>query len=175
MSISPPTDIVLDVARAADPVRRQDAVARLSQLSGPRGAEATLATSGGIEPFGAVFDELAPDAPAPEGDAFPSPVIQLPFDVAGTLNRLASDTAAASRGGASAEALQHFESMVLATFVGTMLPQDSGGLFGTGSAGQMWQSFLAQQIAGEMAKAGGIGIAETLARSAAAEPAGGAA
>ena len=30
MSISPPTDIVLDVARAADPGRVQDAAAKLS-------------------------------------------------------------------------------------------------------------------------------------------------
>ena len=31
MSISPPSDIVLDVARAADPARVQEAAAKLSQ------------------------------------------------------------------------------------------------------------------------------------------------
>jgi hypothetical protein len=39
MSITPPSDIVLDVARAADPARYQDAVAKLSQ-PGSAGATA---------------------------------------------------------------------------------------------------------------------------------------
>lgn len=61
---------------------------------------------------------------------------------------------------ARSETFQKFEAMVLQNFVQTMLPEDGDAVFGTGMAGDMWKSFLAQEIAGQMAKAGGIGIAD---------------
>ena len=42
------------------------------------------------------------------------------------------------------------------------MPKQSSALFGTGTAGDVWKSMLAEQIAAEMARAGGIGIAEHL-------------
>lgn len=58
--------------------------------------------------------------------------------------------------------VQQFESFVLRSFVETMLPKENDSFFGTGTAGQIWKSMLAERIGDEMAKDGGIGIAELL-------------
>jgi len=42
MSISPPSDIVLDVARAADPTRYAEAAARLTRAAAPAGGFSTM-------------------------------------------------------------------------------------------------------------------------------------
>jgi Rod binding domain-containing protein len=52
--------------------------------------------------------------------------------------------------------------MVLSSFVESMLPQSSEAVFGAGSAGQIWKSMMAQQIATQLAKSGGIGIADRM-------------
>jgi hypothetical protein len=57
---------------------------------------------------------------------------------------------------------QQFESFVLRTFVESMLPQEDSGYFGTGTAGKIWKSMLAERIGDEMAQSGGIGIAKML-------------
>ena len=57
---------------------------------------------------------------------------------------------------------QQFESFVLRTFVESMLPQDDSTYFGTGTAGKIWKSMLAERIGDEMAKSGGIGIADMI-------------
>lgn len=57
---------------------------------------------------------------------------------------------------------QQFESFVLRSFVETMLPKDNESFFGSGTAGSIWKSMLAERIGDEMAKDGGIGIAELL-------------
>jgi flagellar protein FlgJ len=57
---------------------------------------------------------------------------------------------------------QQFESFVLRSFVESMLPQENSEYFGTGTAGKIWKSMLAERIGDEMAKDGGIGIAEML-------------
>ncbi len=58
------------------------------------------------------------------------------------------------------ETFRKFEGMVLQTFIQSMLPQESEAVYGSGLAGDMWKSFMATEIANQMAKAGGIGIAE---------------
>ncbi|ALN74133.1 rod-binding protein [Aureimonas sp. AU20] len=60
------------------------------------------------------------------------------------------------------EPLQRFESFVLRSFVESMLPQQNTSFFGTGTAGQIWKSMLAERIGDEMAASGGIGIADML-------------
>ena len=45
------------------------------------------------------------------------------------------------------------------------MPDDATAYFGSGTAGSVWKSMLAQQIAEQMAKHGGIGIANELAAS----------
>lgn len=58
--------------------------------------------------------------------------------------------------------LQKFEGFALRTFVESMLPSDNSSFFGTGTAGGIWKSMLAERIGDEMAKAGGIGIADLI-------------
>lgn len=58
--------------------------------------------------------------------------------------------------------LQKFESFVLQTFVENMLPSENSSFFGEGTAGKIWKSMLAERIGEEMARAGGIGIADML-------------
>ena len=60
--------------------------------------------------------------------------------------------------------LQKFESFFLRNFVETMLPEKDTSFFGSGTAGQIWKSMLAERIGDEMAASGGIGIADMLAK-----------
>jgi hypothetical protein len=150
MSISPPSDIVLDVAQAADPLRYQEAVGRLKQM-------AYTAQPGAFEE---VFEDVAGD-PAETPKAL-QPIVQLPFDSAGALTRLRSDSALRQPAAAEGDPLRSFEAMALAGFVESMLPSGSATLFGAGTAGDIWRSMLAEQIAAQMAEAGGIGIADQL-------------
>lgn len=60
--------------------------------------------------------------------------------------------------------VQKFEGFVLRSFVESMLPSDNSSFFGTGTAGKIWKSMLAERIGDEMAGAGGIGIADMLAK-----------
>lgn len=86
--------------------------------------------------------------------------------VAGTAGFEVPESLAGMRGvtatdrGQAPEAFQKFEAMVLQTFLQSMLPQDAESVYGKGIAGDMWKSFLAQELGQQMAKAGGIGIAD---------------
>lgn len=140
VAISPPSDLVLDVVRAADPAQVQEAQARLK--SNRAAFEATsLAEAGG---------------------GFQAAV--------GILNR---DSAAAAAAGGTAsvgrkdvpEHYRKFEAMVLQNFVKSMLPDDSEQVYGKGTAGEIWRGMMAEQLGEVIAKGGGIGIAESLARN----------
>jgi peptidoglycan hydrolase FlgJ len=69
-------------------------------------------------------------------------------------------SADATRAAKPPETRVKFEAMVLQTFLQSMLPKEAESHFGSGMAGEMWQSMLAEQLAGVMAARGGIGIAE---------------
>jgi len=144
MSISPPTDIILDVARAADPLRYQEATQRLSRLS------TTIPADG-------FTDALKAAGPARSQTVSLDPIEML--------NRLRPTAAPRThQGGAdkAARAYEGFEAVTLTNFIQEMMPKQASALFGTGTAGDVWKSMLAQQIASAMARAGGIGIAEHL-------------
>ena len=124
MSISPPSDIVLDVARAADPTRRAEATRRLARLAHD-GVDLDRTLSGAA-------------GPSAQQSAAPGKTMPPPPDT------MRSDAAKAYRG---------FEGMVLATFVEAAFPE-SVAAFGAGTAGSVWRSMLAEQIGAEMAAAG---------------------
>jgi len=137
MSISPPSDIVLDVARAADPARYAEAAARLTRPA---------AGSAAAEPFAVVL------APPPPANAAPPPPAPRSADPA-------------------ADAYRGFEAMVLATLIEATIPDELSAVYGSGTAGDLWKSMLAEQFGAAMAEAGGIGIARQLAEQAAARSA----
>ena len=128
MAISLPSDIVLDVARAAEPAGVEAARAELARRSG--GA-------------------------SPAGEAR---VFSLTEAIA------TRTSAAAGAEPATPESFKRFEAMVLQTFIQNMLPKDTEQVYGKGVAGDMWKSLLAEQLAGVMAKRGGIGISERVLR-----------
>lgn len=155
MAISPPSDIVLDVTRAADPTRLQTAFERLARISAP-GTAGTLFAS-------------AVDAASPAGSG----------GLAGAREKFAAmDPATPASAEATPEArktsktLQQFEAQVISTFIEQMLPEATKNTFGDGMAGGVWRSMLSEQIAGELAKSGGLGIRDKIAAAMAARTAG---
>ncbi|MGE0500381.1 MAG: rod-binding protein [Rhizobiaceae bacterium] len=74
------------------------------------------------------------------------------------LARKASEVASAK----TEQSYEKFESMVLGSFLQTMMPKDTESVYGGGIAGEMWQSMLAQQLGEVLAERGGIGIADRL-------------
>lgn len=150
MSIRPPSDIVLDVARAADPTQYAEASRRLGR-AGPVDALA----------FDAVLDRTG----------FGSRPRHL-TDGAGELSvrrtnaalLAGNDNVAAGR---KDDVYSRFEAMALTAFVESMLPATGDAVFGAGTSGRIWKGMLAEKIAAQMAEAGGIGIADQM-RSAAA-------
>ncbi len=88
----------------------------------------------------------------------PSDAATIVREADGRSARIAA-TAAANRS-ARSETFQKFEAMVLQNFVQSILPEDSEAVFGEGMSGDIWKSFLAREIADQMARAGGVGIAD---------------
>jgi peptidoglycan hydrolase FlgJ len=143
VAIRPPSDLVLDVATAADPARLKAAQEQLGKTN-PGGAgaafQAALANAGG-----------AATAAAPAQSAKTA--------VAQTLRNapmIRKDTS-------EAKAREKFEAYFLQSAVQEMLPKDAESVFGAGLAGDIWKSMLAEQLAAEMAKSAKFGIAERLA------------
>ena len=137
MTIRPPSDIVLEVAQSADPARMS---AALRKLDVP-GAEAAFADA---------LDAVRPRAPA--------------SNVAGRLAAL--DWPA---GAGAVEALdphQKLEAFLLQSFVQTMMPT-AKSVFGRGAAASIHKSMLAEQLAAQLVRGGGVGLA---AKFAAAHP-----
>jgi flagellar protein FlgJ len=122
LAISPPSDIVLDVARAVDPAGIGAARAELARRSG---ASATANSA---------------------------------FSIDNPQNSAPGETKA------TPETFVRFEAMVLQTFIQSMLPKQAQAVYGSGLAGDLWQSLLAQQLSDVMADRGGIGIADSILR-----------
>lgn len=143
MSIAPVSDIVLDVAAAADPVRRREAVDRLSRL----------ATGDAAPPdtFAAALGAKA--APVPMGDLRFGGRIE-PF-------------AAVIRRNDPSQVYRDFEAVFLQTYVEAMLPKDDG-LFGDAASSGPDRAMFAEQVAKQLARSGRIGIAAKIASHAAA-------
>jgi hypothetical protein len=152
MAISPISDIVLEVAKAADPASYTAAAGRLSSLAGA--SAAVPAMPGGDAPVQEDFAEMLGNAGTPRPVA-----AHLPFDPALALVRMQNREAV---GPQPASPFEKYEAFVLSSFVETMLPKDSETLFGAGTAGEIWKSMLAEGLGTQLARAGGIGIADML-------------
>ena len=136
MAITPPSDLVLDVVRAADPKGVEEAQAKLKA-----NRAAFQATS-----------------LADSGNGFASAVSVLNRDSA-SAQRSADATGSSDKVPAT---YRKFEAMVLQNFVKSMMPTDDENVYGKGLAGDMWKSMMAEQIGDAVAKSGGIGIAASL-------------
>ena len=137
MAIQPLSDIVLDVAMAADPVRAEAAKQKLLQAGGSLG-----------DSFGEVLSAQA--GPAGPGGRW-SAVSEARFFASAT-------GPAVTHGGTAEEAKRGLETMIAKMMVETMLPKDGGAFFGKGNAGGVWKSMLADKLAAELTKGNGLGI-----------------
>ncbi|MBX9456656.1 MAG: rod-binding protein [Rhizobium sp.] len=135
MAISPPSDIVLDVLNNADPSRLEVAQAQLK--AGQATAEARRLAS-----TDASFDAALRKDPV-------SNTHKLKHRLDGIEKKEVPET------------YRKFEAMVLQNFIKTMLP-DSDEVYGKGASGEIWKGMMAEKIAEEIAKEGGIGIADKL-------------
>jgi peptidoglycan hydrolase FlgJ len=135
VAISPGSDIVLDVVRAADPNAAREA--RNALLSGSASPPVqTASASAAAEAFDQAFGA---GRVSERGRVDPS--------------ALSADERALY------DSYRKFEGMVLQTFVKSMLPSDAEEIFGSGTAGEIWKGMMAEQLGTMIAKGGGIGIA----------------
>jgi hypothetical protein len=144
MAIDPPSDIVLDVARAADPTRAASVIQKLNTMA----------------------------ANAPAGDVDFAQAVDEASNAAGTSSSTASTAAdlrvrlahANDLGGPDKadKAKTQFEAMLLTNLIGEMLPKDTPTAFGEGLSGDMWRSLLAEKMSEQIAKSGALGISRRL-------------
>lgn len=151
MAISPPADIVLGVARSVDTSTYQAAVDRLSRKAAVTGAESASFASGQhsgptrLQSATSAFETVVAGATTPRA-------------VAGDTQTQASGPAADNK----LDSARKFEAFILQSFLQEMLPKNAESVFGSGFAGETWKSFLAEHVAAEIARSGGIGIAERI-------------
>lgn len=132
MAISPPSDLVLDVVRAADPTQVQEAQARLKADRAAFQATSLAENGNGFANTVAVLQRQGSGLGDIDNRAEPKKI---------------------------PETYRKFEAMVLQNFVKSMLPKESEEVYGKGTAGDMWKSMMAEQIGDVMAKGNGVGIA----------------
>ncbi|SFK04548.1 rod-binding protein [Methylocapsa palsarum] len=140
MSIKPPSDIVLDVARAADPARSLAATAKLTRI--------------GEDGSGAAFASVLGAASGGEGG---QAELRTQLDLIGGATAAAPPVGSGKASGV--KAYKGLEQLVLQHLVENLLPKDSG-FFGQGSAGDIWKSMLAEQLAGQIGKSVNLGLGE---------------
>ncbi len=141
MAIAPLSDIVLDVAGAADPIKRQQAAERLAKLA----ATARSAASDFSDMVGGHASSL-PVSSAGAGVVLP------PGGHFGLNEPYSSHTN---------KVYQKFEAVFLQNFVESMLPKDED-LFGDTASADISRSMMAEQLAQQLAKTGRLGIASKI-------------
>ncbi|RKE86169.1 rod-binding protein [Rhizobium sp. AG855] len=138
MAISPPSDLVLDVVRAADP--SQVAAAQAQMKTNRANFLATSLAEKGAG-FGATVDILNRTTNAA---------------------RLEATAETKDKPGDVPKVYRDFEAVYLTNFVQTMLPSDSEEVYGKGNAGEMWKSMMAEQMGSVLSESGGVGIAKQM-------------
>jgi peptidoglycan hydrolase FlgJ len=138
VAISPPSDLVLDVIRAADPAQVAAAQEQL-KINRANFMASSLAEKGAG--FGATVDILNRTTNAARTEATAEKV---------------EDT------GKPPKIYRDFEAVYLTNFVQSMLPDESEEVYGKGNAGEMWKSMMAEQLGSTIAESGGVGIAEQM-------------
>jgi flagellar protein FlgJ len=141
MAFSPKTDVILEVASAADPSRASLAAQRLNALAGSNASPTDFVSS---------LNQVAGAA-----NATPASLTAL----ADARSRLVE---AAGGSDKVRQAKTQFEAMMLNSFISELLPKNTGEVFGQGVAGDMWRSMLAEQVSTQIAKSGRLGLAKRL-------------
>jgi flagellar protein FlgJ len=133
MSIFPATDIISDVARAADPGTVKLAIKRLEDIGGEKARQVDLA-----------FSEAESSVATLRGKAQ-------------SVTRIDTSAATATR----VETLsptQKFEAFLLQGWLDVILPKEGSGVYGSGAGTGIWRSMMAEQLATQIVRAGGVGL-----------------
>lgn len=138
MSISPASDLILDVARAADPQAASATTRALAAAGAGGGAE----QGGGFAMALARTPGLAQSLP---DLGYKAPSV--------AMNDGLSPARRAKIG---------LESLLLKEMVEHMLPKDAEAVFGGGMAGEMWRSMMAEKVADSVARSGALKIGDRL-------------
>ena len=138
MSIKPPSDILLDVARAADPAKSTAATERLTRLAADAGIS--------DDQFSAVLGDVDTSPPAA---STPLPAIAAP--------RFEAEPSQKAKDLAETKAYQGISALLLQNLVETMLPQ-SDEFFGSEAGADVWRSMLAEELGTNLSKRLDLGI-----------------
>lgn len=79
-----------------------------------------------------------------------------------SVSRLNASPAATEVSAAQKKAHQQFEAAMLRNFTEQMMPKEASSFYGEGTAAGIWRSMQVDLMSNNLAKAGGIGIAEML-------------
>lgn len=138
MAVQLPSDIVADVMRNADPVRRIAATNRLQSDT----------TSSNVS-FASYADSLQIRA----------------GEVRGQMSEAVIDIEGTKRAGSGPDVFREFERTVLHNLFEALLPSEDSGSFGSGPSAGVWRTMAAEQLAGAYTEAGGLGIEGMIATS----------
>ncbi len=155
MSISPPSDIVLDVVNAAKPAKRAVATERLTQLAQGAGADAVS--------FSKTLEATATQVTAARAEPAKS-FLEAEKRISEFNNNLLVTTRRISESSPDTPlklAHKKLESVFLQGMINSMLSSQEDKLFGKGIEGGYWKSFMAEAIANQVVKGKGLGIAES--------------
>lgn len=147
MTAFPGSDMIVEVARAADPRKRETAMMRLAEIAGASGPRPSFAKalSSIAEGRPLASNPTASTAPARPPGAFVDP-------------SRSSRAMTSAPLGSAANAAQKFEAYVLQTFVEQVLPRTEHGFYGDAVGGGIWRSMMAEQLAASVASSGGVGL-----------------
>jgi hypothetical protein len=146
-------DIILGVARAADTVKHREAASRLERMGGQATGPANASAQPDDSASAWSTDVRHAGTPTSRSARFISP----------------SSTTDGSE--QKSDVHVQFEALLLQNMIEAMLPKDTEALMGSGTAGNVWKSMLAEKIAAEIARTGTIGIAKQIASGPAASSA----
>jgi peptidoglycan hydrolase FlgJ len=138
MAINPGVDLLSEALLAADPRQAKAAEERLARIAAQDGASAVPFESLLASPYSS--DQALPPEPLPPARMTNSGLLSVK----------------------TGKPYEQFEVTVLKTFFEAMLPQKANAVYGSGFAGGVWKSWLAQSLAEAAGNAGGIGIARLL-------------
>jgi hypothetical protein len=137
VSIQPPSDIVLDVAQAADPAKSMAATQKL--LRGAAPGDVDTAFSNVMENVSVPMDKTA------------SLKTQL-----GLMNARTALNQTSNADDVRTKAYQGLEALVFQNLFETTLPHDTS--LGDGMAGNVWRSMMAEQLGKQTAKMIDLGL-----------------
>ena len=144
MSISPPSDILLDSLRGVDQAARNASIEKLKK-------------------YGQTVITPANGDPSFKNQLARVQTTGMPFHAQSALTGLKNDAALhQTRTNTARSALQQFEGAFIKNFIDTMQPTKTSSLYGKGTAGSVWQSFMSDVISQKVSEAGGVGIAKSL-------------